>query len=100
MIQRERMTELFLDLVRIDSHSKDEKSVAERLVADLRALGAEVRVDDAGQKVGGNSGNVIARLPGTAPAAQPLLLSSHMDTVPPGKGVKPVRLADRITSDG
>jgi len=94
------MTESFLDLVRIDSHSKEEKLVAERLVTDLRALGAEVRVDDAGQKVGGNSGNVIARLPGTSPAAPPLLLSAHMDTVPPGKGVKPTRLPDRISTDG
>jgi tripeptide aminopeptidase len=100
MINRERMTETVLDLVRIDSHSKEEKQVADYLGRALREAGCEVRVDDAGEKVGGNTGNVIARLPGTKAGAPPLLLSAHMDTVTPGKGVKPVREADRIRTDG
>jgi tripeptide aminopeptidase len=100
MIQRERMVESLLDLVKIDSHSKEEWPVAQRLMSDLNALGADVRMDDAGSRVGGNSGNVIAKIAGAAPNAAPLLLSAHMDTVPPGKGVKPARMADRITSDG
>jgi tripeptide aminopeptidase len=100
MINRERMTDVVLDLVRIDSHSKEEKDVAAYLIRALGEIGCEVRVDDAGEKVGGNTGNVIARLPSTAPGAAPLLLSAHMDTVPPGKGVKPVRETDRIRTDG
>lgn len=100
MIQRERMVGSLIDLVKIDSQSKEEWPVAQRLMSDLQAIGAEVRVDDAGPKVGGNSGNVIATFAGTVPDAAPLLLSAHMDTVPPGKGVKPVRLADRIKTDG
>ncbi|HLW37551.1 MAG TPA: M20/M25/M40 family metallo-hydrolase, partial [Candidatus Eremiobacteraceae bacterium] len=32
--------------------------------------------------------------------APPLLVSAHMDTVPPGKGVHPVREAGRIRTDG
>ena len=94
------MVEHFLDLVEIDSHSKEELPVALRLVNDLTLLGAEARIDDAGTKVGGNSGNVVARLAGTASNAPPLLLSAHMDTVPPGKGVKPLRAGDRIKTDG
>jgi len=100
MIQHERMVDSLLDLVKIDSQSKEELAVAQRLMSDLQALGADVRIDDAGTRVGGNSGNVVARLSGTAPNAAPLLLSAHMDTVPPGNGVKPVRLADRIKTDG
>lgn len=100
MIKHERMIDSLLDLVKIDSQSKEELAVAQRLVRDLQALGADVRIDDAGTRVGGNSGNVVARLPGTAPNAAPLLLSAHMDTVPPGNGVKPVRLSDRIKTDG
>src|SRR5579863_8524498 len=100
MINRERMTGAFLDLVRIDSHSKEEKDVADYLVRALQDAGCDVRVDEAGSKVGGNSGNVIARVKGTAPNAAPLLLSSHMDTVPPGKGVRPVVEATRIRTDG
>ena len=100
MIKRERMIETLLDLVKIDSQSKEELAVAQRLQSDLQALGADVRIDDAGTRVGGNSGNVVARISGTSPNAAPLLLSAHMDTVPPGNGVKPVRLADRIKTDG
>jgi tripeptide aminopeptidase len=100
MIKHERMVETLLDLVKIDSQSKEELAVAHRLMSDLQKLGAEVRIDDAGTRVGGNSGNVVARIAGNAPNAAPLLLSAHMDTVPPGNGVKPVQLADRIKTDG
>lgn len=100
MINRERMTETVLDLLRIDSHSKEEKDVAAYLVRALADAGCEVRVDDSGEKTGANTGNVIARLPGTSGGIAPLLLSAHMDTVPPGKGVKPLRKASRIRSDG
>ena len=94
------MTDAVLDLVRLDSHSRQEKPVADYLVRALTELGAFVRVDDAGAAVHGNTGNVVARFPATAPAAAPLLLSSHMDVVPPGLSVKPVREPDRIRSDG
>ena len=101
MIQRDRMTDTVLDLLRLDSHSKEEKPVAEYLARALSELGASVRIDDAGTAVSGDTGNVVGRLdPAGTESAAPLLLSSHMDTVPPGKGVKPVREADRIRSDG
>jgi len=100
MINRERMTDLFVRLASIDSHSKEEREVAELLARELRELGAEVRSDDAGRAVAGNSGNLIARIGGTQPGAAPLMLCAHMDTVPPGKGVKAVRDDGRIRSDG
>jgi tripeptide aminopeptidase len=43
------------------------------------------------------TGNVIARLAGEG---QPILLSAHIDTVEPGRGVKPVIEDGVITSDG
>lgn len=100
MINRERMTDFFVELARIDSHSKEEGSVAQLLAATANDLGASVIVDDAGQRVGSNTGNVIVRFPASKQDAPPLLLSSHMDTVPPGKGVNPVRESDRVRSDG
>ncbi|MDQ6766911.1 MAG: M20/M25/M40 family metallo-hydrolase [Candidatus Eremiobacteraeota bacterium] len=100
MIRRDRMTDTVLDLVRLDSHSKCEKPVADYLIRALDVIGASVRVDDAGSAVSGSTGNVVARLEPTAPNAAPLLLSSHMDVVPPGTSVQPVREADRIRSDG
>ena len=99
VIQPERLQALFLELVRIDSLSRREGRIAERLAAELRDLGAEVEFDDAGTKVGGETGNLIAHVPGTAPG-DPLLLCAHMDTVEPGVGVKPVVDGDVIRTDG
>ena len=100
-IDKTRIRDLLLELVRIDSHSREERDVALRLEREMRALGAErVLYDDAGQKVGGNTGNLIALFSGTVPTAQALLVSAHMDTVMPGKGVKPIVEGDIIRSDG
>src|SRR5258708_33406158 len=102
MINKDRLKNLLLDLVQIDSHSREEKEVAERVIKELKSIDAaiEIEVDDAGKRVGGNTGNVIARVKGTNPNAQPILLSAHMDTVVPGKGVKPIIDGNIIRTDG
>lgn len=83
MINRDRFVEEFLNLVQISSPSRREGRVAKRLLATVQALGATVEVDDAGARVGGDTGNVLARFPGTRAGAPPLLLGAHMDTVLP-----------------
>lgn len=100
MINQERIKNLLLELVQIDSHSRKEREVAERIKRHCEDLGATVEIDDAGEKVGGNSGNVIARFPGTIPGADPIMMSAHMDTVVPGEGVKPIVEGDIIRTDG
>src|SRR5438874_2402724 len=100
MINQERIKNLLLELVQIDSVSREERDVAERIKKICEELGAEVEIDDAGSKVGGNTGNVIARFPGTLPQAEAIMMSAHMDTVVPGRGVKPVVEGDIIRTDG
>lgn len=100
MINQERIKNLLLELVQIDSVSREERDVAERIKSYCEELGAEVFIDGAGEQVGGNSGNVIARFPGTIPTAEPIMMSAHMDTVVPGKGVKPIVDGDIIRTDG
>ena len=100
MINRGRLVSEFLELVQISSLSKKEGAIARRLCQTLEAMGAQVEVDDAGQKVGGETGNVIARFSGTVPSAPPLLLSAHMDTVVPGENVKPIVEGDVVRTDG
>ncbi len=100
MINQERIKNLLLELIKIDSHSRQERDVAERIKHYCEQMGAEVEIDDAGEKVGGNSGNVIARFPGTIPGAETILMSAHMDTVVPGEGVKPIIEGDIIRTDG
>src|SRR5215213_2033454 len=100
MINQERIQNLLLELVQIDSVSREERDVAERIKQICEEMGAEVFIDDAGAKVGGNTGNVIARFPGTVPEAEPIMMSAHMDTVVPGRGVKPLVEGDIIRTDG
>ncbi len=100
MINQERIKNLLLELVQIDSVSREEHDVAARIRALCEEMGAEVFIDDAGGKVGGNTGNVIARFPGTIPTAEPIMMSAHMDTVVPGRGVKPIVEGDIIHTDG
>src|SRR5439155_26901677 len=100
MINQERIKNLLLELVQIDSHSRKEREVAECIKKYCEEMGAQVEIDDAGEKVRGNSGNVIARFPGSITDAQPIMMSAHMDTVVPGEGVKPVVEGDIIRTDG
>jgi tripeptide aminopeptidase len=99
VIQADRLQTLFLELVQIDSLSRREGAISRRLAAEMQALGASVKFDGAAEAVGGEVGNLIARIPGTADAP-PMLLCAHMDTVEPGAGVKPIVEGDVIRSDG
>jgi tripeptide aminopeptidase len=96
MINRDRLAETFSRLVRIDSVSKEEGAISETLCEILSALGADITIDDAGKKIQGQSGNIIAKFKGTASVA-PMMLNAHMDTVEPGRGVEPV-LEDGVFS--
>jgi tripeptide aminopeptidase len=101
MINKKRLKGFFLDLVQIDSHSREEKDVAQYIKTHLEALGIDVVMDDAGEKIGGNCGNLLARLRGPQTGrVEPLLFCAHMDTVVPGRGVKPVEKDGIITSSG
>jgi tripeptide aminopeptidase len=98
-VNRERLIQTFLELVQINSLSRDERNMADRLTRELQELGVEVAEDTAGEKVGGNAGNLICTLKGDA-SKPTILFTCHMDTVAPGLNIKPQLLEDRITSDG
>ena len=95
-----RLVDDFLALVRISSPSRREAGVAQWLRHALTGMGVRVDVDDAGEKIGGDTGNLFAQFAGTAPDAPPLLLCAHMDTVVPCEKVTPVRDGDIIRTDG
>ena len=100
MVNEKRLIESFMELVKIDSISREEKEVADFLVKKLKDLGLEVRVDQAGEKVKSNSGNIIARLRGNKDKAISIMFSAHMDTVVPGKNINPICDGEKIVSDG
>ncbi len=99
-VNRDRLKNILLDLVRIDSLSRRERACAMRLKREMEQLGAVCRFDNAAEKVKGEVGNLIARIEGTVPGAPPLLICAHMDTVSPGEGVKPIVEGDVIRTDG
>ena len=57
--------EEFRELVGIDCASGKERMLADVLKRKLEALGFTVREDEAGRTFGGDTGNLIAILPGT-----------------------------------
>ena len=99
MIDRKRLAETFRFLVQIDSISKEEGVIANEIKKILESLGAETFVDNAGDKIGGNSGNLIAKFKGNT-QAPPILLNAHMDTVEPGRGITAVFENGTFTSNG
>jgi succinyl-diaminopimelate desuccinylase len=62
----------------------EERALAEYLATDLRLRGLEAQVVPVGNPDSAQA-NVFARLPGRG-LRPPLVLSGHLDTVPPGEG--------------
>ena len=88
MINRERIIQTFCDLVQIDSPSGEEEEMAQEMIGRLEKLGLETKRDD--------YGNIVA----SDGREHPILLSAHLDTVEPGRGIKPSVKGDSIISDG
>lgn len=99
MVKRDRMVNEFIELAKIDSLTLQERNMADVLKTKLEGLGLNVFEDDAGEKVGGNAGNLIATIKGTL-SVPAILLMAHMDTVLPGIGKKPIIHGDIIKTDG
>ncbi len=97
MINQQRLSEEFVRLAAINSPPLKESAIASYLIKRLECLGAEIRFDNAAATTGGEVGNLVATLPGTGKATEPLLFSVHMDTVEPGGQVEPV-LRDGVFS--
>ncbi|MGH2915182.1 MAG: M20/M25/M40 family metallo-hydrolase [Solirubrobacteraceae bacterium] len=98
--ERERLHRTFAALCAIESPSGRERACADHVSSGLRELGLEVHEDGTGPAAGSDAGNLLARIPGAAPAS--ILLCAHLDTVPLAAPVAP-ELADgywRNANDG
>ncbi len=98
MINRERLIKRFMDYVKIDSETGNEKKFSEKIVKELKDLGLEVRTDKAGKKIGSNGNNVYCYIKGKGNKSR--FYSAHMDTVKPGIGIKPILEDGYIKSSG
>lgn len=102
MIDTQRLVHEFLELVQIDSETKNERLIADVLASKFKLHGLEVVEDDSASRSGHGAGNLIALLPATEGVDAPkLFFTCHMDTVVPGRGIKPIVHEDGwITSSG
>lgn len=89
MVNQDRLVKTFLELIQIDSPSGEEENMALEISKRLTSLGFKVQRD--------TYGNVIAKKGGEG---EPLILNAHMDTVEPGRGIKPIIEGDVIKTDG
>jgi tripeptide aminopeptidase len=100
MINQDRLVNEFLELVQIDSETRDESRISKVLKQKFEDLGVEVIEDDAKEKTEHAAGNLICTLKGNKDGVDPIYFTSHMDTVFPGKGVKPSIKDGVIVTDG
>lgn len=87
----------FMDFVRIDASSKNERKIADKIIEKFILLNLDYYEDDTGKKIGGNSGNLIGKLKGDA-NIEPVMFSAHMDRVSNGTGIIPYIDGDIIKS--
>ena len=99
-VNKERMLAEFKEVVAVPCHSLQERPVFELLRAKLEVLGFTVEEDDAGEKLGGNCGNLWAFLPGNKVGATSVLFSAHMDGCEPCGGTTVVQKDGYLYSDG
>lgn len=89
MINTKRLINTFLDLVKIDSPSGQEKEVALYISKTISELGIIT--------YGDKHGNLLVKISGKG---NPIFLSAHMDTVEPGRRIKPLTKKGVIKTDG
>jgi tripeptide aminopeptidase len=99
MINNERLLNTFMEYVKIDSETKNERNMAQRIIEDLGSLGLEAYEDEAGKKLNSNCNNIYFTLAGTNDR-EPMIFSAHMDTVSPGNGIEPYIDGEYIKSMG
>ncbi len=99
-VNRERLATHFTELCEIDSPSRQEGRISQRLQQIFAALGPQHIVeDDSSSRTGSECGNLIIRFDGSLELA-PIFFSCHMDTVQPAQGVRVKRSGDLFTSVG
>jgi len=79
----------FLDVIKIDSPSGHEQRMITFIKNWLNKIGLNYQID--------KTGNILAKNTSTC---QPILFCVHMDTVEPGKGIKPIIEDEIIKSSG
>ncbi len=88
-INRQRLIENFIALVKTNSTSGNEKDISNFLKSNLENLGGKVTFD--------SYGNLLSFFEGKG---ETIILNCHLDTVHPGENIRTIQKGDRLFSDG
>ena len=94
MINKKRLLASFLEYVQIDSESSHEKNMCDHLCRQLTAMGYAVKHYQPLSKYPSDGYTIAVNVKGDS-QKEGVILAAHLDTVIPGKGVKP-----RLCEDG
>lgn len=87
---------LFLETVKINSLSGEEKLLAHYVTSFLQQYNYKITEDNSRLKTKSDTGNLICKIG----EGGNFVITAHMDTARPTKDVKPIISEDRITSSG
>lgn len=97
-MNRERVINNFIDMVKIYSPSLNEKEYSQYLIKYLEKLGLEIYLDLGYEKYGGNAPTIFAKLKGNI-SGKGVTLAAHMDVVEPCNNINPVIDGNFIKTD-
>jgi len=85
---KDKLLEIFEDLLLIHSPSYKEENVAKHIINFIEELGGEIYLDKSYDKYGGNAPTIFAHFKGEG---EGVTFSSHMDVIEPNKDLKIIK---------
>ena len=98
-MDKKRMVDNFLEMVKIYSPSKKEGKYIEYLSEIFQNMGMEIYLDKGFEKYGGDGATIIAKLPGSL-EGKGITLAAHTDVVGPCENINPILDGKIIKTDG
>lgn len=98
-MNKQRIIENFIEIVKIYSPSKEEGEITTYLVDLFKNFGAEIYLDDGYKEYGGEAPTLFAKFPG-AIDGEGITLSAHTEVIEPNREVQPIVEGNKIKTDG
>ena len=98
-MNKQRLIDNFIEMIKIHSPSRREKEFAEYMVNLLKEFGAEIYLDNGFKNYGGNAPTIFAKIKGNV-EGEGITLAAHMDVIEPNLNVNPIIENGIIKTDG
>lgn len=98
-MNKERLVNSFLEMIKIYSPSKKEGEYAKYLVEELKKIGMEIYLDKGYEVYGGDAPTIIGKLKGNI-EGEGVTLAAHMDVVEPCNNINYIVENGIIKTDG